>query len=222
MPGLEVVERRTHSIESLSPDPGVLRGRFDLAIFTSRAAVERFFARADLVERLPDRVLAVGPATAANLSARISSGVEDGGGSASRVLERLPPRMASARVLLPRGEDASDELPRELAARGAEVALLALYRKIALPYDAALDDEIRSTTLAAFCATSPSAARWLFGGASADVRERLRRTPAIALGDPTRHALEERGVEHVAIAEPPTFESAARLASALAGRGRRA
>jgi uroporphyrinogen-III synthase len=128
--------------------------------------------------------------------------------------------MRGSRVLLPRGEDSSEELPRALAARGAEVVLLTIYRKIALPYDLRLDSEILAGRFAVFCATSPSAARWLLASAAPDAREHLRGTPAVVLGDPTESELTRHGVRRIEIAEPPTFESAARLAVSLAARTR--
>jgi uroporphyrinogen-III synthase len=217
-PELDVVERETHSFESLPIDDAVFRGAFDLAIFASRAAVERLLERPDLASRLPKRILAIGPATASILRARTAAAVEEGGGSAARLLERLPSEIRGSRVLLPRGEDSSDELPRALAARGAEVVTLTIYRKIALPYDRRLDPEIAAGRFAAFCATSPSAARWLFRGAAPESRKRLCRTPAVVLGEATGGELAQRGVRRIEIAQPPTFESAARLAVALAAR----
>jgi uroporphyrinogen III methyltransferase / synthase len=221
--GLQVVERVSHAIEDVPADSDRSSGEFDLAILASRTAVERLFGRADLadlVARLPKRILAIGPATAASLRTRVRTGgtVEEGGGSAARLLERLPFEMRGSRVLLPRGEDSSEELPRALAARGAEVVLLTIYRKIALPYDRRLDPEIVAGRFAAFCATSPSAARWLFGSAAPDAREYLRGTPAVVLGEPTESELARHGVRRIEIADPPTFESAARLAASLAAR----
>jgi uroporphyrinogen-III synthase len=144
--------------------------------------------------------------------------VDEAGGSAARLLERLPFEVHGSRVLLPRGEDSSEELPRGLAERGAEVVALTIYRKIALPYDRRMDSDIIAGRFVAFCATSPSAARWLFGGASREAREHLRGTPAVVLGSPTASELTRHGVRRIEIAEPPTFESAARLAVSLAAR----
>jgi uroporphyrinogen-III synthase len=221
--GLEVVERVSHVIEDVPADSDRSSGAFDLVILASRAAVERLFERADLadlVARLPKRFLAIGPATAASLRARVRAGgtVDEAGGSAARLLERLPFEVHGSRVLLPRGEDSSEELPRGLAERGAEVVALTIYRKIALPYDRRMDSDITAGRFVAFCATSPSAARWLFGGASREAREHLRGTPAVVLGSPTASELTRHGVRRIEIAEPPTFESAARLAVSLAAR----
>lgn len=216
-PALEVVDRATHEIIPLDPDARVLQGRFDLVIVTSQAAVEQLGAREDVRARLSGRVIAVGPATAASLRTHLAVAVEDGGGSARRILETLPADLSGHRILLPRGEDANDELARELARRGAEVVPLTLYRKKARPYDRGLDALVTSAGIAVFCTTSPSAARWLFEGASPEARDALRRTPAVALGESTREELVGRGALTVEIAAVPTFESAARLARSLAG-----
>jgi uroporphyrinogen-III synthase len=218
-PELEVVDRATHEIVDLEPDAALLDGRFDLVIVTSRAAVERLVAREDLRARLSGRVIAVGPATAELLRAHLAGGVEEGGGSARRVLEMLPRDLSGNRILLPRGEDAGDELAREIARRGGDVVPLMLYRKAARAYDPGVDALVRDIGVAVFCATSPAAARWLFGGASQEAQGLLRRTAAVVLGESTREDLVQRGVLRVEIAEPPTFESAARLAVSLAGRG---
>ncbi|HEY6066283.1 MAG TPA: uroporphyrinogen-III synthase [Thermoanaerobaculia bacterium] len=215
--GLEVVERRSHSIETLRPDP--VGGSFDLAIFTSRPAADRFLARDDLLSTLPGRVVAVGPATAERFRSGLSVEVEEGGGSVGSLLRKLPPDLSKTRVLLPRGEDADPQLSSELARRGARVVSLVLYRKIPLPYDAALDSAITAPpSIVAFCTTSPAAARWLLDGAGQAARARLTRTIAIALGDATSNALSSLGVSRVEIARPPTFETVARIASELGGR----
>jgi uroporphyrinogen-III synthase len=218
-PGLEVVDRATHEIVTLEPDAAILDGRFDLVIVTSRAAVERLVAREDLRARLSGRVIAVGPATAELLRAHVAGRVEDGGGSARRILEMLPRDLSGSRILLPRGEDAGDELAREIARRGGDVVPLTLYRKAARAYDPAVDSLVRDSGVAVFCATSPAAARWLFEGESGEAQELLRHTAAVVLGESTREDLVERGVLRVEIAGTPTFESAARLAVSLAGRG---
>jgi uroporphyrinogen-III synthase len=217
VPGLEVVERVSHAIETL-PAKSVT-GPFDLAIFTSRPAADRFLARDDLLSTLPGRVLAVGPATAERFRSKLSVDVEEGGGSVRRMLQTLPRNLSGTRVLFPRGEDADPELARELADRGAEVVPLVLYRKVAVPYDPELDQTITAASLVAFCATSPSAARWLLDRAGGAAIARLARTIAIALGDATKKALRARRVGRVEVAEPPTFETVARIAVELAGRG---
>jgi uroporphyrinogen-III synthase len=215
VPELDLLEKRTHEFQTLSPEAPA--GGFDLVLFTSGAAVERFFARDDLADLARrSRVHAVGPATAEILRGRGVASVLEGGGSARTLLETLPLDLAGSRALLPRGEDADDDLPAGLAARGAAVVELTLYRKIRRLYEPGLDDSIASSPPAVFFATSPEAARWLFDGASAESAARLRRTPAVALGSPTHSALAGRGVARIEIARPPTFESASRVAVRLA------
>jgi len=222
VPALEVVERVTHTIETLNPDPALVVGRFDMVIVTSRTTADRLLARPDLLSRLSGGAFAVGPATAERLRSELPIEVEEGGGSARSLLERIPANLAGRRALLPRGDDASDELPRELEARGAEVVPLTLYRKISRVYDDSLDPIILEADLTALFATSPAAARWLFDGASREAQDRLRGIPGIALGDATAEALARRRVSRVEIADPPTFEGVAALARDLAARGPRA
>jgi uroporphyrinogen-III synthase len=94
---------------------------------------------------------------------------------------------------------------------------LTLYRKVSRPYDPAIDALVTETGIAVLCATSPSAARWLFEGASPEAQGVLRRTAAVVLGESTREDLVRRGVLRVEVAGSPTFESAGRLALSLAG-----
>jgi len=216
-PELEIVDLSSHEIVPLDPDLALLDGRFDFSIVTSRTAVERLALLADLRSLVAGRWIAVGPATAELLRAAVGGAVEDGGGSARRVLDRLPPRLERSRVLLPRGEDANEELADEIARRGADVVRLPLYRKAPRRYDPALDALITETGIAGYCPTSPAATRWLFDGASREAAAILRRTVAVALGSSTRDELLLQGATRVEVVDPPTFESAARRAAALAG-----
>jgi uroporphyrinogen-III synthase len=162
------------------------------------------------------RIAAVGAATAAALRSR---GVEPdivAEGSGASVLRRLPPDLGGCRVLLPRGEDATKELPEELARRGAEVACLVLYRKVPQPHDAGLEREILEKPFGVFCATSPSAARWLFDGLGRAATARLCATPAAVLGRSTARFLEGRGVARVSVAPEATFGAVTRLLESLA------
>ena len=109
----------------------------------------------------------------------------------------LPLDLSGSRVLLPRGEDADDALAREIARRGGAVVAVPLYRKVPRPYDPAIDGLVTETGIAVFCATSPSAARWLFDGVSPRARALLRQVPAAVLGESTREELAGRGVARV-------------------------
>jgi uroporphyrinogen-III synthase len=217
IPDLEIVDRSSHEIVPLEPDPALLEGRYDLAIVTSRAGVERLAEISDLRSLVAGRWIGVGPATADLLRATVGGTVEDGGGSARRVLEKLPVRLEGSRVLLPRGEDANEELADEIARRGGDVVRLPLYRKVPRRYDPALDALVTGAGIASYCPTSPAATRWLFGGASREAAAVLRRTIAVALGHSTRDELLLQGATRIEVVDPPTFESAARRAAALAG-----
>ena len=217
---VDVVERVSHTLEPLIP-PSAAGEPADLAIFTSQVAVERvtedprLAALRSRVERAA-RVGAVGPATAEALRRH---GIEAGiaaEGSAEALLGRLPDRLNGWRVLFPCGEDAAEELPEGLRRRGARVERLAVYRKVPRAREPDLEREIRDRPFAAFCATSPSAAAWLFDGLAEDAAERMRHTPAVALGPFTRRYLEARGVERIAVTDEPRFASALRLLEALA------
>ncbi|HSD72615.1 MAG TPA: uroporphyrinogen-III synthase [Thermoanaerobaculia bacterium] len=216
LPDIEVIERQSHAIETLAAKPP--EGPFDLAIFTSRSAADRFLARDDLLAVLPGRVLAVGSVTAERFRAGLSVEVEEGGGSVGQMLRQLPRQLTGTRVLVPHGEDADPELSRELARRGAEVVSLLLYRKVPLPYDPDLDTSILALSPVAFFATSPSAARWLLDGAGDAAKARLTRIIAIVLGEATRKALSARKVARIEVAWPPTFERVAQIAAELGGR----
>ena len=217
-PALEVVDRSTHEIEALEVDPRALDGRFDFVIVTSRTAVEHLVAKEGLRARLSGRRRRGGTRDR-GARARESRGRGRGGGrfGAAGAGDAAGGPLRNWRVLLPRGEDADDALAREIARRGGDVVPLTLYRKVPRPYDPAIDALVTGTGIAFFCATSPSAARWLFDGASPPARALLQRTPAVVLGESTRKELAGRGVARVQLAEAPTFESAARLALSLAG-----
>jgi len=218
---VEVVERLSHSIEPVTPPERPPRGPTDLAVFTSQVAVERVTRDADLAGLLEDvrhaaRVAAVGPATAEALQ---SAGIEPrlvAVGSGEAVLDRLPERLDGWRVLLPCGEDAASELPEGLRRRGAEVERVVVYRKLPRHRDLDLEREILERPFAAFCATSPSAADWLFDGLGEPAAERLRRTPAVVLGRFTRRFLESHGVERISMTGEARFAAALRLLEELA------
>jgi uroporphyrinogen III methyltransferase / synthase len=218
---VEVVERVTHTIDPITPPGQALAGSADLAIFTSRAAVERVAADPHLASLFLGaaahaRVAAVGPVTAEALRER---GVEPhlvASGSGEALLERLPNRLDGWRVLLPCGEDSAKELPEGLRRRGAQVERVVVYRKVPRAPDAGLELEVLERPFAAFCATSPSAAGWLFEGLAQCAAERLRRTPAVVLGRSTCRYLEARGVDRIALTEEPRFSAALRLLEQLA------
>jgi len=218
---VEIVERSSHTIEPIPIADGGRRPRPDLVVFTSQVAVERAatdprlgFLLAAAAEGT--RLAAVGPVTAEALARHGAPPRITAGGSAGALLEKLPRNLAGWRVVFPCAEDAAEELPAGLRARGARVEKLVVYRKIARPHDPAIGREILDLPFAAFCTTSPSAVRWLFDGLSPEAAARLRQTDAVVLGPTTRRYLEELGVERIAITSTPSFAEALRLLEHLA------
>ena len=219
--GVELVERASHSIEPLAVPDAALDRRFDLVLFTSQVAVERLLADARLAPRLRGAVemadvVAVGPSTEGALRRHGLPPSRVANGSGEAILESLPSRLEGKRVLLPRAEDATPELPEGLSRRGASITLLPVYRKVPVPSDSDLARQIVERPFRAFCVTSPSAATWLFAGLPEAAARRLRETPAVVLGPYTRRYLESRGVSRIAVAEAPHFDAAARLLETLA------
>jgi uroporphyrinogen-III synthase len=224
---LEIVERVSHSIEPRREGVEEIDLPADLAIFTSQVAVRRLSEEPGLMDRFrkaisKGRIAAVGAATATALEREGLPVALVAAGSSESVLADLPHQLEGYRVLLPRGQDASEELPAGLSQRGAHVFPIVLYRKVLRPRDRNLDSEIVEKPFAAFCATSPAAARWLFDGISQDSLERLRNTPAITLGRFTARFLASHGIARVELAPQATFAAAAQLLMAIATGSREA
>lgn len=221
---VEIVERVSHSVEPFVSGGEALGPTAQLAIFTSQIAVRRLFEEKALLDRFREaisggRVAAVGQATAEALRAgRIEPSIV-AAGSGQSVLDRLPSRLEGWRILLPRGEDATEELPEALIRRGASVARVVLYRKIPRPPDPELEKEMLERPFAAFCTTSPAAARWLFGAVGEQALGRLRDTPAVVLGRFTGRFLAAHGITRIQVAREATFVEAASLLEALAVAG---
>ena len=218
---IEILEKSSHSIEPIEPGGILLEAPAEFAIFTSQVAVERLFAdpsRASLFRAamLGGSVVAVGPVTAEALAARgiRSNLVADG--SAESVLDRLPRDLSGRRFLLPCGEDANPELAERLGSRGADLARLILYRKVPRPREPGLEREILERPFAAFCTTSPSAARWLLEGLGEAATRRLKATPAVVLGRFTRRFLESHGVSRIEVTGQARFGEAVALLETLA------
>jgi uroporphyrinogen-III synthase len=217
---VEMVERASHTVQSLEVDARGIPARADLAVFSSRVAVERALtdAGSTLARCIAgaEQVYAVGQSTEAALRARGISRTTAGGGSAEALLEVLPEKLEGRTVLFPCGADSLAELPERLRARGARVIPIVLYRKMPNPADASLAGEILERPFAAFCATAPSAAQWLFEGLEPAAEERLRATPAVVLGMTTLRWLDARGVARIEVAPEASFPAAARRLEALA------
>jgi uroporphyrinogen-III synthase len=218
---IAIVERVSHAIAPVEPDEGALESAADWVIFTSQVAVERVFGDPGLASRFREgsaaaRMVAVGAATGEALASRGARADLIAGGSAESILAQLPPDLAGRAVLLPCGEDASPDLPERLHSRGARVNRVVLYRKVPNPREAGFEAEILDRPFAAFCTTSPSAARWLFHDLGDAAAATLRATPAVVLGRYTRRFLESYGVVRIEVTEEARFSEAAELLERLA------
>jgi uroporphyrinogen-III synthase len=217
---IEVVERSSHTIEEVGVSAERPEARPDLVVFTSQVAVERVATDPKLGFVLAAakgaRLAAIGPVTAQALAEHGLPPRVTAAGSAEALFDRLPTNLRGWNVLFPCADDAAEELPAGLRARGARVERLVLYRKIARPHDPALERDILEHPFAAFCTTSPSAVRWLFDGLGTEAIDRLRHTDAVVLGPHTRRYLEEIGVERIAVTPTASFAAALQLLEDLA------
>jgi len=218
---LELVEKISHTIVPLEADLTALDEPAAFAVFTSQIAVRSLLEDPGRARRFRSaiangRVAAVGETTAECLR---TFGVEPdivAAGSGESMLDRLPARLDRLRVLLPRGDDATHELPEGLEARGASIVPLVLYAKRERPPDPDLDREIIERPFAAFCTTSPSAARWLFRTVSDEGLAVLRGTPAVVLGRFTFRYLESHGIARIETVPEASFVSALQMLETLA------
>lgn len=172
--GIDAVALPLLGIEPL-PDPAPLRAawstlaRFDLVMFVSANAVQQFFAAAP--GPWPEGVLAAstGPGTSAALSrlsvpaALLVEPAADAPRFDSEALwQRLSARdWRGRRALIVRGEDGRDWLADRLRGAGAEVGMLAAYRRGAPTWG-----ETERARLAAACAV-PHEHVWLFSSSEA-------------------------------------------------------
>jgi uroporphyrinogen-III synthase len=219
--GAEVLEYVSHTIEPVATQPADWAGGFDTVVVTSQTAVERIARDAGHAEALraileSASLVAVGEATAELFRLHGLAPDRVASGSARAILEDLSDSAAGRRVLWPCGEEVSLDLASMLRARGAQVRRVVLYRKQPTAQGPGLSAEVVARQPAAFCTTSPAAADWLFAGMGPDAAERLRATPAVALGAATLERLASLGVERVHVAAEARFRSAGSLLERLA------
>ncbi len=196
-------------------EKGALDGALDRlegyrwVVFTSANGV-RFFLKG-LAERGKDlralhgtRVAVIGPATAEKLRRHgiaadlvpetfISEGILE----AFRGID-----LAGARVLLPRAKEARDVLPEGLAARGAAVDVVPVYRTVRADTDrSVLEGEIEKGRVDVLTFTSPSTVKHFFAimGEGFAVPRGVR---VACIGPVTAAALEKRGVPVDIVQEP--------------------
>ncbi|MDY6054561.1 uroporphyrinogen-III synthase [Micrococcus sp.] len=185
------------------------------------------------------RVAATGPGTVRVLrevGLRAEVWVPMADRSAAGILAGLPgPEAAGERLLLPQSARASETLGAGLARRGWEVDRVTAYRTVAYPGEPArrlLPEDppgVRAVTPAelgdqpagtALVLTSPSAVEELLGTGAADVLL-SGAVPCVALGPPTRRAMEAVGVPVAAQAATPDAAGVAAALRTLGAPGQR-
>jgi uroporphyrinogen III methyltransferase/synthase len=197
---------------------------YDAVLITSANAIRFLAGRAEDrgVSLTPPglQVLCVGPQTA---KATRDAGVPvnaipesryDADGLLDEVAKRLPPK--GRRFLFPRAEGARDVLPEGLAAAGATVDSVTLYRTLPPEIDAAaLRALLLAPGLDALTFTSPSTARNFVALLDGPSRAAARRCIVAAIGPVTAEALRREGLAPDVTAERA---SVTELVTALAAR----
>lgn len=176
---------RTEPLEATLPD----LGGFDLLCVTSPNGAARLLEVAGDARALAGpTIAAIGPGTARELAqGGIVADVVPERSVAEALVEELE-SVPVTRALIARAESARDVLPDALAARGAEVEILPLYRTVAEP----LSPEAREAALGADYATftSASSARFFCEAAGTLAGPRL-----VSIGPVTSEAIRELGFE---------------------------
>jgi uroporphyrinogen III methyltransferase / synthase len=188
---LEAPAIKTVPLDGPAPD---LR-RYDLVCLTSPNGVRLLFERLaaagqDARALASSTVAAIGPGTAAAL--------EEHGIRADVVPERLIAEglvealseVPVQRALIARAAEARDVLPEALWARGATVAVLALYETVAEPLSESQLQALGGVDYVTF--TSSSTVRFFFDAAAERLGEKTR---LVSIGPVTSAALRERGSE---------------------------
>jgi len=187
--GASVVEAPAIRIEPIAAELPDLAD-FDLLCVTSPNGARR------LLELVPDAralagpaIAAIGPGTAAALRAGgIAADIVPPRAVAESLVEELAGRTVR-RALVARAEQARDVLPDALRERGAQVEILALYRTVAEPLDAAAHEAAGAADYVTF--TSASAVRFYLEAAGRP-RDGAR---IVSIGPITSAALRTHGLE---------------------------
>jgi uroporphyrinogen III methyltransferase / synthase len=186
--------------------------KFDLLIFTSVNAVDRWTGRGLRQKKSSvlktHQVYAVGAATAhrlQELGIQVDTVPENF--SAEGILETLGPHLLRKKVLLPRGDLAREELPRELRARGAEVLEVVVYRtQPAESKSSTWIERIRKGEIDVITFASPSAVQqfvlWVGSEQLAVIKNHFH---AASIGPTTSAALREQGMDVAIEATPSTL-----------------
>ena len=190
--GASVIEAPAIRIVPLDGPAPDLR-RYDLLCLTSPNGVRLLFERLaaaglDARALAGTRVAAIGPGTAAALSAHgVLADVVPERFVAEGLLEALAD-VPVGRALIARAAQARDVLPDALRERGAEVDVLALYETVAEPLT---EDELTAVERADYVTfTSSSTVSFFFAAAGERLDDRAR---LVSIGPVTSDALRERG-----------------------------
>jgi len=197
---------------------------YDMIIFTSANAVERFFRRADHVLKKrpgrPRRLFAIGPSTARALRVRGWGGVAVPDRYEGAALARRIRAKRGLKILLPRARRAREALPEHLRRRGATVDVIEAYRTIGHPSGLRairreLDKGVDYVTF-----TSSSTVEHLIGSLGRSRARRLfRRTTAASIGPVTSATLRRLGIRNYIEATPFTAEGIVRAIISHHARG---
>jgi len=187
--GAHVVEAPAIRIEPLDAELPDLAG-FDLLCVTSPNGARRLLELVRDARALTGpAIAAIGPGTADALRAGgIEADIVPPRAVAESLVETLAERPVR-RALIARAETARDVLPDALRERGAEVEILAVYRTVAEPLDAAAHAAAHAADYVTF--TSASAVRYFLEAAGTPRAE----TRLVSIGPITSTALREYGLE---------------------------
>jgi uroporphyrinogen-III synthase len=180
--------------------------RFDWIVFTRRNAVRAVLERragAPFPSNL--HVAAIGPSTARllrdrGISVDLVPAQADGAGLAAALLGT---GVAGRRVLVPQGDLGRSELLEALAAAGAMVEVVTVYRTIRPEVDADALAAVRQARIDAVVLASPSALHNLAKILGAN-RELLERATLVCIGQTTGEAALSAGFRRVSVAASPT------------------
>lgn len=183
-------------------------GRYDWLVVSSATAVARLAAVAgDLAALAPVGLAAIGPATAAAVTAA--------GGTVALVAPRAVGEAlvevfpdGTGRVLQLRPEVARDVIAAGLRAKGWHVDEVAAYRTVAAELDTPTREAVRAADVVTF--TSPSTVRHLVSAVGVEGLPPL----AVSIGPVTSAALGDAGIVVAAEADPHTVDG---LVAAVVG-----
>jgi uroporphyrinogen-III synthase len=216
--GARVVDCPVTRVETLDPAPFdaeiAAPAAIDWLVFSSPRAVERAFTRAQAIGIAPERfahcrIGVVGEATGGAVRAwGLVPTVTPARYVAEALVEALAARadVAGARIVFPVAAGARTVLAEGLAALGADVRTVALYRSVPDPAPAAaLAARLRAGAVHAVTFAAASAVRSFVEGAG----EAAACAPAVSIGPITTQALTAAGLPVAAEAVPSTLDGLA-------------